>query len=106
MAERLIHPSDARHASYDGSLAAVLGGKGASLALMSAHLGLSVPPAFTITLGAFRRWRRTGGIGFLEDELQRAVGALEDALNRRFGGHERPLIVSVRSGAPVSMPGM
>ncbi len=87
-------------------LAPLLGGKGAGLAVMNADLRLPVPPAFIITTDAFRRWSGEGSISFLEAELQNAVNHLELRVNRRFGADVRPLVVSVRSGAPVSMPGM
>jgi len=105
MTQPFIRLSGADYAADDRALAAMLGGKGASLAIMTARLGLPVPPAFTIGVDAFREWRKEGGIAFLEEELRGAIAALEHALKRRFGG-DRPLIVSVRSGAPVSMPGM
>ncbi|MGE0385002.1 MAG: pyruvate, phosphate dikinase [Gammaproteobacteria bacterium] len=101
-----IAHADAPLPAPPAALASILGGKGASLALMSAGLGLPVPPAFTLTLNAFRRWRGEGGLAFLEAELRAAIARMERTLGRGFGARSRPLVVSVRSGAPVSMPGM
>ncbi len=83
-----------------------LGRKGANLCEM-AGLGLPVPPGFTLDIDVFHQWRETGAL----DSATRAAvsGALrwlETATGRGFGADERPLLVSVRSGAPVSMPGM
>ncbi|MCR4397874.1 MAG: pyruvate, phosphate dikinase [Firmicutes bacterium] len=85
----------------------LLGGKGANLAEM-AGLGLPVPPGFTITTEACREYYRLGGRlpDGLEDEIMAALRALEGETGKTFGGARRPLLVSVRSGAAVSMPGM
>jgi pyruvate,orthophosphate dikinase len=84
----------------------LLGGKGANLAEMT-KLGLPVPPGFTITTEACRHFLRHGR---LPDELRvqvtMAVRHLEDAVGRRLGDSVDPLLVSVRSGARFSMPGM
>lgn len=84
-----------------------IGNKGVSIARMLA-LGLPVPPAFVLPIEECRRFHAAGDR--LDDELWDAVlegvGALEEATGRRFGDPERPLLVSVRSGAAVSMPGM
>lgn len=84
----------------------LLGGKGAGLAHMIS-MGLDVPPGFTVTTHACREFMRTGEMpeGLWED-IQKAVGRLEDKLGRTFGGGPAPLLVSVRSGAVQSMPGM
>ena len=84
---------------------ALLGGKGAGLFEMR-RLGIGVPPAFVITTEAFARWRSSGSIAFLDEELAEQLGELGRELGRTFGGRERPLVVSVRSGAAASMPGM
>jgi pyruvate, orthophosphate dikinase len=85
----------------------LLGGKGANLAEMTG-LGLPVPPGFTITTEACRAYlqgerRLPDG---LADEVSEHLARLEDAIGRRLGDPDDPLLVSVRSGAPVSMPGM
>ena len=85
----------------------LLGGKGASLARMRA-LGLPIPPGFTITTAGWRAWR-DGGDAVLEQirgEVAAAMSHLETELGRRFGDPGNPLLISVRSGAPRSMPGM
>jgi len=85
---------------------AVLGGKGANLAEMT-NLGVPVPPGFTIACECCGAYLRDGGIpGGLREEVDRALIRLETATGKRFGDETNPLLVSVRSGAPVSMPGM
>jgi pyruvate,orthophosphate dikinase len=84
---------------------ALLGGKGLSLAAM-AGLGVPVPPAFVVTTEAFHHWRATGRLDFLDREVAEALARLESSAGRGFGEAGRPLLVSVRSGAAVSMPGM
>src|ERR1700748_831746 len=90
----------------EGSMKALLGGKGAGLAVM-ARLGVPVPPGFTIPTSACRHYLKHKQ---LPEELERAmdtaVAWLEGKQRQRFGGTEQPLLVSVRSGAAVSMPGM
>ncbi len=84
----------------------ILGGKGAGLADMTGA-GLPVPPTFTITTEACVEYMRTGEFppGLWEQVLE-AMKALEELSGKRFGDPENPLLVSVRSGARVSMPGM
>ena len=89
------------------SMKALLGGKGANLAEM-ASLGLPVPPGFTITTEVCT-WYYAHERGYppeLREQVAVALRAVEEAVGARFGDPERPLLVSVRSGAPVSMPGM
>jgi pyruvate,orthophosphate dikinase len=85
----------------------LLGGKGIGLAEMT-QLGVPVPAGFTITTDASRAYMANGGAlpDGLEDEIQEHLAALEEKTGRRFGDSEDPLLVSVRSGAAVSMPGM
>ncbi len=85
----------------------LLGGKGANLAEMT-RIGLPVPPGFTITTDAFRAFRQNGGMvpDTLWDEVRTALGEVETRLDRRFGDPACPLLLSVRSGARDSMPGM
>ena len=83
-----------------------LGGKGANLAEMT-QLGIPVPPGFTIATAACRRFLDTGTAdAALREEVREAVAALEEDAGHRFGDPTDPLLVSVRSGAAVSMPGM
>ncbi|WP_047865010.1 pyruvate, phosphate dikinase [Rubrobacter aplysinae] len=84
----------------------ILGGKGAGLAAMSS-LGLPVPPGFTITTEACRDYMAAGGLsGEIVEQVERQLGKLEESAGKRLGDSEDPLLVSVRSGATVSMPGM
>ncbi len=84
----------------------LLGGKGFALAEMTA-LGFPVPPGLTVTTEACRVYLETGAVPEgLWDEVREGIAALEQATGKRFGGPGMPLLVSVRSGAPVSMPGM
>ena len=84
----------------------LLGGKGANLAEMT-RLGLPVPPGFTVTTEACRRYLADGAVPpELRVQVTRALRALEDQVGRQLGDPEDPLLVSVRSGAKFSMPGM
>ena len=84
----------------------VLGGKGYALAEMT-RLGFPVPPGFTLTTEACRVYLGAGEFpAGMWQEVQEQVQRLEAATAKRFGGPGLPLLVSVRSGAPVSMPGM
>jgi pyruvate,orthophosphate dikinase len=84
----------------------LLGGKGANLAEMT-KLGLPVPPGFTITTEACREYLAQGSEpGTLRVQVTMALRQLEDNIGRRLGDRHDPLLVSVRSGAAFSMPGM
>ena len=84
----------------------LLGGKGANLAEMT-RLGLPVPPGFTITTEACRTYLANGKEpADLRVQVTKALRHLEDAVDRRLGDRHDPLLVSVRSGAKFSMPGM
>jgi pyruvate,orthophosphate dikinase len=85
----------------------LLGNKGANLAEMT-NLGLPVPPGFTITTEVCREYYRNGGKlpEGLMDEVRQYMAKVEKKVGRKFGDPENPLLVSVRSGAPASMPGM
>ncbi|MDP3909540.1 MAG: pyruvate, phosphate dikinase, partial [Gemmatimonadales bacterium] len=92
----------------DGSAAMrdILGGKGAGLAEM-ANLGLPVPPGFTISAKLCIAYLERGTFpDELREEVERHLKHLERATGKRFGDAKHPLLVSVRSGAAVSMPGM
>jgi pyruvate, orthophosphate dikinase len=106
MAERYVYFFGAGETEGGREMKRLLGGKGANLAEM-ARIGVPVPPGFTITtevcLRYIREHRYPDGLrAAVEENLRR----LERATGKRFGGGERPLLVSVRSGAAVSMPGM
>src|ERR1700737_2767252 len=85
----------------------LLGGKGAGLAEMS-NLGLPVPPGFTITTEVCSYFYSHGKTypDDLREEVERALAEIEHSFGARFGDPDNPLLVSVRSGARVSMPGM
>src|SRR3954470_456781 len=84
----------------------LLGGKGVGLAEMT-QLGVPVPAGFTITTDACRAYLREGGLpDGLEQEIAEHIARLEERAGKRFGDDGDPLLVSVRSGAAVSMPGM
>jgi pyruvate,orthophosphate dikinase len=90
----------------DGSDPDLLGGKGAGLARMTS-LGLPVPPGFTITTEACRLTMSEGHVpDDLWEEVDRAIARLEQATDRKFGSGPVPILLSVRSGAKFSMPGM
>ncbi|MGH3004116.1 MAG: pyruvate, phosphate dikinase, partial [Gaiellaceae bacterium] len=84
---------------------ALLGGKGVGLAEMTS-LGVPVPAGFTITTDACRAALGGDLPAGLEEEIDEHVRRLEERTGKRFGSHDDPLLVSVRSGAAVSMPGM
>ena len=84
----------------------LLGGKGANLAEMTSVLGLPVPPGFTIATTACRKYMESGWPETLTREVVRARARLEKAMGKRIGDPSDPLLVSVRSGAKFSMPGM
>jgi pyruvate,orthophosphate dikinase len=85
----------------------LLGGKGVGLAEMT-QLGIPVPAGFTITTDACRAYMAAGGDvpEGLDEEVDRHLAALEERTGKRFGDDHDPLLVSVRSGAAISMPGM
>src|SRR5690606_20916987 len=90
----------------DKDRADLLGGKGANLAEMT-RLGLPVPPGFTITTEACREYLAQGSEpGELRVQVTTALRHLEDKVGRQLGTRRDPLLVSVRSGARFSMPGM
>src|SRR5436853_4801172 len=84
----------------------LLGGKGANLAEMT-NMGLHVPPGFTVTTEACLDYLRTTAFpeGMWE-EVEQHLATLEEAMGKRLGDADDPLLVSVRSGAKFSMPGM
>jgi len=85
----------------------LLGGKGAGIAEM-VNAGIPVPPCYTITTEACRQFFEAGGrlLDSIVGAEEKALGRLEKFLGRRLGDPGNPLLVSVRSGAPISMPGM
>ena len=91
----------------DATMRDLLGGKGANLAEMS-NIGLPVPPGFTITTEVCQEYYANGRQmpEGLMDEVHTALSDVENALGKKFGDPNNPLLVSVRSGAKFSMPGM
>ena len=91
----------------DASMRELLGGKGANLAEMT-KIGLPVPQGFTITTEACTQYYEDGKT--INDEIREQIDAhilkMEEITGKKFGDHENPLLVSVRSGARASMPGM
>lgn len=91
----------------DASMRNLLGGKGAGLAEMT-HIGVPIPQGFTITTEACTLYYESGKIlpDYLINEVYEAIKTVEEQTGKNFGGDHNPLLVSVRSGARVSMPGM
>src|SRR5437773_7604620 len=105
--KRYIYAWGDGHAEGNGEMKDLLGGKGAGLAEMT-NAGLPVPPGFTITTVACNDYFAAGEKlpdGLWDDVLE-AMHEVEEAAGKRFGDPARPLLVSVRSGAKFSMPGM
>jgi pyruvate,orthophosphate dikinase len=107
MAAKHIYAFGGGTADGTGDQKTLLGGKGAGLAEMS-RLGIPVPPGFTLTTEVCSYYQEHDGSypKGLERELAQQLKRLEKLTGQRFGAPENPLLVSVRSGAPVSMPGM
>ena len=86
----------------------LLGGKGANLAEMNL-IGVPVPPGFTITTEVCSEYYELGKdkvVELLKADVEKAIANIENLMNSKFGDVENPLLVSVRSGARASMPGM
>src|SRR3989442_12062357 len=104
--ERWVYAFGNGRADGSAAMRDVLGGKGAGLAEM-ANLGLPVPPGFTISAKLCIRYLELGTLpDELPEEVDRHLKQLEQVSRKTFGSPEHPLLVSVRSGAAVSMPGM
>jgi pyruvate,orthophosphate dikinase len=102
----LVYAFDHAHERPPMELKDLLGGKGANLAEMTSVLHLPVPPGFTISTDACVAYLESGWPDGLDEEIAEHVRALESAMGRHLGAAEDPLLVSVRSGAKFSMPGM
>ena len=97
-----------KEAEGNGKMRELLGGKGANLAEMN-RIGIPVPPGFTITTEVCAEYYAHGKetiIEMLRPEVEKAMKKIEDLTGMKFGDAEKPLLVSVRSGARASMPGM
>ncbi len=101
-----IYAFDHKHRKSPMSLKDLLGGKGANLAEMMSVLHLPVPHGFTVTTDACRDYMGGGWPKSLDKEITLQVAALERKMKARLGDPSSPLLVSVRSGAKFSMPGM
>ncbi len=109
MADPAIHSKKLVYQFHEGdaSMSELLGGKGSNLCEM-VRLGLPVPPGFVISTECCREYFSLGHQlpEGLVDSIRQNVGQIEESMGREFGSRERPLLVSVRSGGKVSMPGM
>jgi pyruvate,orthophosphate dikinase len=104
---RHTYPLDHRFDLPREDVLALVGGKAANLGeMLGPELRLPVPPGFVLTTETCRAFLADGWPHGLDDELQARMADVEVALDRGFGDASNPLLVSVRSGAPVSMPGM
>src|SRR5271154_6379080 len=105
-ATKYVYSFGGGHADGNGKMKDVLGGKGAGLAEMT-NAGLPVPPGFTIQTEACREYMKTGTSSKeVERQMDEALAKLETLQGQKLGTGENPLLVSVRSGAKFSMPGM
>ena len=102
----MVYGLDRIHGTSATELRQLLGGKGAGLVEMHQNLGLPVPAGFVLSTKLCRRFLCSGWPAGLDEAVEENLGALERVTGQRFGDRQRPLLVSVRSGAPVSMPGM
>jgi pyruvate,orthophosphate dikinase len=102
----LVYDFNHKHRQAPMELKDLLGGKGANLAEMTSVLELPVPPGFTISTDACRLYMEGGWPTALDREIAGARKRLERAMGKRLGDATDPLLVSVRSGAKFSMPGM
>jgi pyruvate,orthophosphate dikinase len=101
-----VYAFDHKHRKAPMDMKDLLGGKGANLAEMTSVLGLPVPAGFTITTEACRAHMHDGWPAGLDAEVAKHLARLEKTMGRRLGDPADPLLVSVRSGAKFSMPGM
>jgi pyruvate,orthophosphate dikinase len=102
----LVFSFDHKHRQPPMGMKDLLGGKGANLAEMTSVLKLPVPPGFTITTDACRAYLASGWPSSLDGEVAKAVRKVEKQMGKKLGDPKDPLLVSVRSGAKFSMPGM
>ena len=101
-----VYAFDHKHRRPPMEYKDLLGGKGANLAEMTSVLELPVPPGFTISTKTCRDYMYDGWPAGLDEEIAKQVSKLEKAMGRKLGDPSDPLLVSVRSGAKFSMPGM
>ena len=101
-----VYAFDHQHPDPPMTYKDLLGGKGANLAEMTSVLQLPVPPGFTVSTDACREYMHSGWPKGLDDEIDEQIAKLEKEMGRTLGDPSDPLLVSVRSGAKFSMPGM
>lgn len=106
MSQTFVYAFDYNHPKPPMEMKDLLGGKGANVAEMTSVLGLPVPAGFTISTDACRAYMHGGWPTDLDGQVATAVDALESKMGKRIGDKVDPLLVSVRSGAKFSMPGM
>ena len=107
MKKRMVYDFGGKKAQGNAKMKNLLGGKGANLAEMT-NLGIPVPPGFTITTEVCNLFQERGKTlpKKLKDDVKKSLHRVEALLKRKFGDTQNPLLVSVRSGARQSMPGM
>jgi pyruvate,orthophosphate dikinase len=108
MSEKRVYTFGNGKAEGRADMRNLLGGKGANLAEMNL-IGVPVPPGFTITTDVCNEYFKKGKddvVALLKSDVERSVKHIEDLMNSKFGDVDNPLLVSVRSGARASMPGM
>ncbi|MBQ7472247.1 MAG: pyruvate, phosphate dikinase, partial [Prevotella sp.] len=108
MSQKRVYTFGNGKAEGNAKMREELGGKGANLAEMN-HIGVPVPPGFTITTDCCNEYYEVGQekiMELLNDDVMAAVKHIEDLMSCKFGDANNPLLVSVRSGARASMPGM
>ncbi len=108
MTQKRVYTFGNGQAEGNAQMRELLGGKGANLAEMN-HIGVPVPPGFTITTDTCNEYYKVGQdkiVELLQDDVNKAVAHTEALMNCKFGDPKNPLLVSVRSGARASMPGM
>lgn len=108
MSKKRVYTFGNGEAEGKADMKLLLGGKGANLAEMNL-IGVPVPPGFTITTEVCNEYYEVGQdkvVELLKPEVEAAVAKIEGLMNAQFGSIENPLLLSVRSGAPASMPGM
>ena len=108
MAKKRVYTFGNGHAEGNADMRNLLGGKGANCAEMNL-IGVPVPPGFTITTDVCNEYYELGEEKIkeeLNDDVMKALSNIENLMNSKFGDKENPLLVSVRSGARASMPGM
>ena len=107
MAKKYVYAFGDGKAEGNAKMRNELGGKGANIAEMT-NLGIPVPPGFTISTEASTRFMESGGEhpDGLDEQVSKHIAVLESRMGSGFGDKDNPLLVSVRSGARISMPGM